>query len=380
MTHTRKLAVTAVVLLLGLTLAGCGRQDAITGAAPGDDYETMDLDKDFGGLTPTDEAADFGDADFAAMDVADADSETGDALQDDPEVLAYEQAALAEGPTHGPRPEIIVLRLTWGQLAGLAEDMVDPEDVLDWSGGLSVDRGVVVARRLILFEKPRDHLVRPRPDRGTLTWVSRTGRHFDGLVLEIIVPPAAEPDAADAPVNMLRLRTEQIAFETPVADLVGQDRTVAVDDQGNAFRLEGFHLGDVDLCPKGFLGGIWVSEPRVLDDGTEAPGGWFKGRWLSLWGRPVGVLRGRYGVDSAGERVFYGKAVSRDGRFLALLEGVWTPADDEGRGGFQGRWFNRALTMEGVLGGGYVQVPDRPGGTFGGRYAALCDEDSESIE
>lgn len=380
MKSTWKLAATVATLLLGLALAGCSGQDGITSAAPGDDYETMDLDKDFGGLTPTDEVADFGDADFAAMDAADAETETGDALQDDPEVLAYEQAALGEGPAHGPRPEITVLRLTWGQLAGLAEDMVDPEDVLDWSGGLSVDRGVVVARRLILFEKPRDHLVRPRPDRRTLTWVSHTGRHFDGLVVEIIVPPAEEPAAEDAPVNMLRLRTEQIDFETPVADLAGQDRTVAVDDQGNAFRLEGFHLGDVDLCPKGFLGGIWVSAPRVLGDGTEAPGGWFKGRWLSIWGRPVGVLRGRYGVDSAGERVFYGKAVSRDGRFLALLEGVWTPADGEGHGGFQGRWFNRALTVEGVLGGGYTQVPDRPGGTFGGRYAALCDEDSESIE
>ncbi|HPF35791.1 MAG TPA: hypothetical protein P5571_09290 [Candidatus Krumholzibacteria bacterium] len=377
MTTIKTTGLLAIALIL-LALTGCGSQDDPAAVTAADDYETMDLDKAFGGLTVSDEAADFGDADLAAMSAADIDADIDDALQDDPEVLAYEQAALGEAAPDSARPEITVLRLTWGQLAGLPEDLDDPADLLDWSGGLSVDRGLVVARRRILFEA-RDHLVRPRPDRQTLTWVSWTGRHYDGLLIEIIVPPASADDPAAAP-NMFHLRTGPLQLDIPVAELAGLDRTADVDAAGNALRLEGFHLGDADVCPKGFLGGAWVADPRMLDDGTEVPGGWFKGRWLSLWGRPVGVLRGRYGVNEAGEKVFFGKAVNHEGRFLALIEGEWTPGGTAGQGEFHGRWYNAALSVEGVLGGGYLQVPGRPGGTFSGRYAGLCDEDGESID
>lgn len=379
---SKNLGLLAVILLLGLGLSGCSEQNDPTAAAAGDDYEAMDLDKAYGGLTVSDEAADFGDAEIMAMEEADTDAETGDPLQDDLEVLGYEQAALADGPEDParPRPVITVLRLTWGRLDGLPGDLDDPEDLLDWSGGLTVDRGVVVARRLILFEKPRDHLVRPRPDRQTLGWVSHTGRHYDGLIVEIIEPPLPPEAAADAAPNMFRLRTPQIDLEIPVAELAGTDRTATVDDLGNALRLEGFHLGDLDLCPKGFLGGVWVADPQVLDYGSEVAGGRFKGRWVSLWGRPVGVMRGRYGVNEAGERVFFGKTIRRDGRFLALFEGTWSPGEEPGQGSFRGEWVNAALTLEGVLGGRYLQVPERPGGYFGGRYAGLCDEDAESID
>lgn len=383
------LGIVAMLTLLGLTMTGCSETDPVgTEQVAVDDYETMDLDKANGGLTFTDEEPGFGDDYFAAADMEDADAETGDPLEDDAEVAMYEQQLLDEDPADPdrPRPVITVVRLTWGQLDGLVEDMDEDIDALDWSGSFIVDRGIVVPRRVILFERPRDHLLRPlndegRPVRNAVAWVSHTGPHFDGLILEIIERPV-HPDSTQPPMNVAHLRMPEMGIELdiPVADLAGMDETRPVDENGNALRLEGFHLGDLDLCPKGFLAGIWVDEDIVLEDGTVVEGGFFKGRWMSLWGRPQGHLRGRYGVNEDGEQVFFGKYIGRDGRIRGLLNGEYEAMDENGVGHFLGRWINGAETVQGVLGGDYVQVEDRPGGFFSGRWAALCDEDAGTID
>jgi hypothetical protein len=63
-----------------------------------------------------------------------------------------------------------------------------------------------------------------------------------------------------------------------------------------------------------------------------------------------------------------------------LLAGTWQAADENGRGRFHGEWHNAAETVEGVLGGDFVQVHARPGGFFSGRWAMLCDQEAvESI-
>ncbi len=381
------LGIVAMLILLVMGLTGCSETNpTATDQVAVDDYETMDLDKAYGGLTATDEQIDFDDPYFATVAVEDVEieAETEDPLQDDLEVELYEQQNLGQADPAGgrPRPIITVVRLTWGQLDGLPEDIIETDEPLDWSGLFQADRGIVVARRLILFEKPRDHVVRPRIDRHTVAFVSHTGPHYDGLVLEIIEPPAGPADstATDMGPNMIHLRTPQLNLDLNVADLAGMSETFTVDDLGNALRLEGFHLSDLDLCPKGFLSGIWVDEDLVLEDGTVVEGGFFKGRWMSLWGRAMGHMRGRYGVNDAGEQVFFGKYISRTGRFKGLLEGMYEAMDENGHGTFSGQWINRAGTVEGVLGGGYVQIADRPGGFFSGRWATLCDEDAESIE
>jgi hypothetical protein len=99
-----------------------------------------------------------------------------------------------------------------------------------------------------------------------------------------------------------------------------------------------------------------------------------------VWGRLKGAVRGRYGIDDAGNRVFFGKYINRSGHIRGLIDGTWEPAVEGGRGTFSGEWINGSETVEGVLGGQYIQAAERPGGFFSGRYAGLCDEDAESIE
>jgi len=135
-------------------------------------------------------------------------------------------------------------------------------------------------------------------------------------------------------------------------------------------------LTDLDLCPKGFLAGIWVARPLVDADGTVLADGFFKGRWVNVWGSMMGYLRGRYGVNDAGENVFFGKYINRGGQFRGILAGTYGPNAETGRGEFHGNWINAAETVEGVLGGQYVQIPDRPGGFFSGRWATLCDPEA----
>jgi len=384
MKHRNIISVIALLALLGLGLTGCGETSnpSATDSVAVDDYDAMDLDKAYGGLTFTDESPDFADDYYAQAAIEDLDTETDDPLQDDLEVLAFEADLLDQDPVDPdrPRPQITILRLTWGQLDGLIEDIDEIVEPVDWSGMVRVDRGLVVARRTILFEKPRDHVVRPRIDRHTVAFVSHTGPHYDGLIIEIIEPPVSPLQVADLAPNMLRILTPQIELELEMDALAGMDQTHLVDDLGNAIRLEGFHLSDLDLCPKGFLHGIWVAQEIVNEEGTLIADGFFKGRWVDVWGRLRGAVRGRYGIDSEGDQVFFGKYINRSGHFQGMLQGTWEPAAEGERGTFNGRWINRARTVEGVLGGQYIQADNRPGGYFGGRYAGLCDNDRGSIE
>lgn len=362
--------------LAALALAGCGTQGdggPAAGPDPADPWTALDLDAEYGGLTPRDEPVAFGDPALAAELAADAGQDAGDPLAADPEVLALEALA-ATPPDSGaaPRPRFTFLRVVWGQLQSPADTLASPQEgpeTLDWSGSLRVDRGVIVVRRVILFERPGDHLVYPRPDRRAVAWVSRTGRHHDGLLVEIIEPPA-RPDSTGAlpPPNRLHFDTPPLSVTFDVAALAGLERIVPVAPEGNAVRFSGFGLLAPYGCPKGFLGGLWRAE------GDSS--GTFQGRWMNLHGRLAGFVRGGWGYDGAGERVLVGKWIDRDGRFRGLLRGRWEPGAEPGQGGFRGHWANAAGTREGLFGGQYLCLPDRPGGSFAGRWATLCDDEA----
>jgi hypothetical protein len=379
MKRTRTTAILIGLALGALWLGGCSDEPAVTGTTVVgvDDYTALDLDAAYGGLTATDEPAAFGDPYFTAADFEDLDAASDDPLQNDPEVRAAEDAAGDPGAQN--RPDITVLRLTWGQLGAGVEDIVETDDALDWSGMLRVDAGIAVVRRVILFERPRDHVVRPRINRHTVAWVSHTGPHYDGLIVEIIAPRGTpggndDPGAAsgdDPVVPMLHLVTPLLELDIPLAALGGMDATHPVDDLGNALRLEGHRLADEELCPKGFLSGVWVAE----EDPESGAAGYFKGRWVGLWGHLNGHLRGVYGVDEAGEPVFYGKLISRSGRFQGLLRGTYAIGEEPGHGVFDGVWVDDAETVQGRLGGEWIQMPERPAGFFSGRWATLCGEE-----
>lgn len=363
----------ALLWILAVGLAGCGNDGDPTGTndVGVDDYDAMDMNEAYGGLTATDEQPAFGDAEVEQIAAEDRDAASDDPLQTDPEVAAYEDDLSDPAAPDSLRPTITAVKLTWGRLDGPLADAAESDEPTDWSGMFRVDRGLVVVRRLILFERPRDHLVRPRIDRRTVSWVSHTGPHYDGLIVEIIEPPVLPDSPGDGPPlpNMVHLVTPRVSFDLPVADLDGIDRTDTIDDQGDALRVEGHLVTGDELCPKGFLSGIWMPDPA-----TEATDdGYFKGRWVSVWGVVRGFVRGRYGVNDAGEQVFFGKYIGNAGRFRGLISGNWESADANGHGRFQGRWVDAAETVEGLLGGDYIHVPERPGGFFSGRWATLCD-------
>jgi hypothetical protein len=384
-----KLSFLLTLLVAGaMLMVGCSSTDetlTATSDVASDDYEAMDLDQEYGGLTFTDEEEAFGDDYFTLADAEDLDAVSEDPVQYDLDVLDYE-AVVAAGDcdsTQHNKPVISVLRVLWGQLDGDIQDILEDFEPTDWSGMLSVDRGIVAVRRMVLFEKPGDKLIMPRLNRRTIQWRSHTGPHYDGLIFEIIEPPmlpvdqpAGETDDDEVvpEINMLHFTTPLFSLDVPVADLPGMDETYPVDETGNAVRFEGMLLGEGDICPQGFLTGIWKNE-------ENKDGGIFKGRWMDTWGFLRGYVRGAYGLDEEGERVFYGKYIGRGGRIEGLLEGTWAPGEDDGRGEFNGNWIGKSGMINGVLGGRYVQAAERPGGFFSGRWATICAEDAvESIQ
>ncbi len=359
-----------------LLLWGCGQdRDGPTGAGEvADDYSAIDLDHPDGGLTPTDEPALAADPYVKAALAADAAAAADDPLAADPEVARLERLAQADPPPGGPRPRITFLRVTWGMLdaAPDAQRAGDDPQPLDWSGLMRVERGLLIVRRLIDFERPGDHLVRPRIDRHTVAWVSHTGPDHDGLLVQILEPPAA-PDSLGPPPppNRLHFRTGPLSRTFDLAELAGLELTVPVDGAGNAVRFCGHQLTSPPPCPRGFLAGLWRAE--------SDSNGLLIGQWCSLHGRLDGFVRGGFGRNAAGEGVFRGKYLSREGRFRGFVRGTWDSPGPGLPGHFQGHWVDAAGAPEGVLGGEIVRLrDDRPGGFFAGRWVMTCGDSPPS--
>jgi hypothetical protein len=277
------------------------------------------------------------------------------------------------------RPRFTFLRLTWGDLEAMPDSItgrVEDGELVDWSGSLRVDRGILVIRRVILFERPFDSIVRPRPARNVVAWNSHTGGHVDGLLVQIIEPPRdedgdGEVDPGKSDPNQLHVVTPQFEQSFLVDDLNTLDQVFPAATEGEAIHFAGFDLSNLDPCPKGFLAGIWHDDPA-----TEDGSGFFRGRWVGLYGVTQGHVMGGYGFTEDGERVFFGKYISRSGQFRGLLRGTWDPGEDPGTGLFRGQWINASEEVEGVLGGRYLDRVDRPGGFFQGRWATLCDDEA----
>jgi len=392
MTPTR--LMTLLALLLGLLLMiGCSNDaDSPLAADPsgGDDYESLDFNDPHGGLTASDEEEAFGDPSLKAMLLAEDGEIVDDPLALDPEVLALEEAGRRTGGMHERhRPRFTYLRLRWGMLRG-PDDSVSiepPCDVVDWTGEIHTDRGLVVVKRVIRFERPYDHIIWPRLNPRTVAFQSRTGCHFDGLVLQIIERPEVGEDATDVEPeqpNQLHINLPHYTATFDVADLAKLDLIEDVTESGAQIQLTGFKLQDIDVCPKGFLSGRWrrlTRDPSLAVTDTVDHGvrmGSLAGAWYSLDGRIKGFLRGGYGVDADGQRVFRGKAIDRRGRFHALLAGTWEPAAGDDLASFRGDWILASGRVEGILGGTAQPVDGYPGGFFTGRWTTLCDDEAES--
>ncbi len=376
--RTWKLLITLTLALgLAYALTGCDGDSGnrLTGGdqVGVDNYDELDFNLEYGGLTATDEPGAFDDPFLMAMVAEEENEVSDDPLLLDPEVLAMEAMANEpELPDDPPRPRFTFLRITWGMLDGPVDSLGrfdETVDLIDWSGLLRVDRGIVVVRRIFRFERPYDHLVYPRLDRQTVAWFSHTGYHFDGLLIEIIERPQDLVSVVDTEPNMLHFITGPFTQSFTVEELPILDEIFPVSPEPNAIRFTGFRLSDIARCPKGFLSGIWLS--------TDESRGLFKGRWVGLFGHLHGHLRGGWGLNDEGERILVGKYIGLHGHFRGLVRGTWEPIPDmPGHGRFHARWHGGNAEVMGVLGGRYFHLPTRPGGFFDGRWATYCDEEA----
>jgi hypothetical protein len=357
----------AILALLALPLfllaAGCGENSPVDteNGNPGDEQMT-DLNSEFGGYTATDESPAFGDDELAKL------AEDGEPAED-PVADQPEYTELREHPT----TDVYYLRLAWGMLEGDSANTV----VTDWSGSLRLDRGAIVAERVLLFEG-EDHIVRPRTERTLLEIVSQTKPHWDGVLVTILDPE----DTLQSAENQLAIALGPFELTLAMSELASIDTIIDVDGIGNQVSITGALVVDPP-CARGFLSGVW--------DRTDFEGGTFRGRWTTVRGWASGFVRGHWGVNDDGMNVFFGKYIGEDGEFRGFLRGRWGRADGRGAGWFRGYWYDADGEPFGTLHGawkhewrGHPAETDnrRPNGFFHGRWKEACFgiESEEPIE
>lgn len=371
-------------------LTGCSEDNAtpVSAAAGGDDYSQIDFSQPYGGLTASDEDVAFGDESLLGVSLAEEGEEVLDPVADDPQVRELEEMGRRPmDPNNPDRPHFTFVHLRWGMLRDMMDSVAitPPCDVTDWTGSLHVDRGIVVVRRVIRFERPRDHIIFPRLDRQTVGLVSHTACGFDGVVLQIMERPQEydAPDSLQQEPNMLHINLGEFTMDLAVRDLAGMEEVYDVGSLGNKVAVTGFTLSDLEICPKGFLSGHFRRLPEdrpdsvSIDDRAGQRLGVFAGVWRGLEGRIGGFLRGGYGLDANGQRVFIGKYIGPRGHFRGLIRGTWEPGESaDMMAQFRGQWAGAGGQAEGLLGGEAFAVEGTPGGFFTGRWTTLCDDEA----
>lgn len=373
----------ALLAILLIALAGCSNDDPIGPAGSeiaGDDWSAIDFDAPFGGLTMADEPIAFGDPELLEGDTAIEGEVYDDPVADEPEVRALmemmDDPTEPGDPDQPQRPQFTFVKILWGKIGVESEPPVERLDdgtVIDWSGELTVDRGIVVVRRVIGFYGPDSYLVQPRPDRRTVVWQSQVSRGHHGLLIQIIEPPHRNRDGQDdpddpPPPNMLHFSSGPFSQSFEVCDLAEMDMLYDVDVPDQAISFTGFTLDNSHPCPQGMMIGRWLGDQQ---DGPAE--GTFRGRWVGLNGPVTGYMRGAYGINENGERVMFGKYIGRNGRCLGLLAGTWEIGPRPGYGWFQGRWFGRHEELRGRLRGEFQLHETLPVGSFQGRWSGICD-------
>jgi hypothetical protein len=340
-------ALLALVLLLG---QGCSN-DVTEAETVSDDV--LNLTDTYGGYQATGEAPGFGDPELLSLE--------GSEPANDP----VAGTALVDSLGNLPNRDVYMLELLWGQL----QYDSSVTTATDWSGSLTVERGAVVAARLIQFEAG-DYLVRPRPNAQMAEWVSQTGPHFDGILFFIYDP---EPDSFDTE-NTVTLNTASYSRTFTMSELVDIEEIVDVGE--NQVSISGFQTVPLE-CGEGFLAGRWLRLPNER--------GRFQGHWISSDGYLLGHLRGHFGIRDDGEQVMFGKWISIGGAFRGLLRGEWgydpeIESLDAATGWLNGRWDNAAGTKLGDFGGNWVSLPPPPRdgngigyGNGGGNGDGVCD-------
>jgi hypothetical protein len=319
-------------------LAGCQSMTGSTDApaASGDTWAQQDNFTDpNGGYTFQSETAAFGDPALLQMEITErSDFAAPDSIPSDSTETAF------------------FVRLTWGQLEGNPASTTP----LDWSGSIGVDAGGFAVVRTIGFEILQgDHLL-PRTNRQSLEFVSHTTTRFDGVLL-LVHPEATFGGTAAA--GSLTFSTGPLTQSWTFDALRTAHLVIPVGDAGNAVAVTGLPLRPRPAnCGQGFVRGAWAHRETGENEPVR---GFFRGLWVLDDGRAVGHIHGHFGTNAAGEHVWFGKIIGRDGRVIGLASGTYTPNADPATAG--GTFAGDIVTQEGGPVAGHTEgryLPGRP--------------------
>jgi hypothetical protein len=367
----RNLLAISIIASLLVLASGCQWLNDTTSPEPVETAQVVDLDSPTGGFTFSDEEPAFGEDELyePMLNEIAIDDTTADC--DSVQYLARNRHALH-----------FRLRALWGNLSLTYGETVEAEYCqLDWSGGMHIDGGAIVIERLIAFEC-EDSIT--RENLSTISWVSHTEPHVDGIQVSIVIPwgPADSTEAYVEP--KLTIETGPFSRTFTVEELMSLSLIEPVDDCGNGISINSQVL--TAFCPHGFLAGVWKNvppdtiPPADTTDTEKIVLGKFRGIWISERGGPGGYLRGVFGLNSDGEHVFFGKYIDMTGRFVGILRGdyglspVLTADTAYPYGFFKGIWINRDRMVAGRLKGHWIS--GEPGfGFFHGIWGADCTEE-----
>lgn len=324
-------------------IAGC---DSMTNDnnAPGTSADAWVQQDNFvdanGGYTFSTETAAFGDPALMQMEIGESSDLTSpaDSLPSDTTGAAF------------------LVRLSWGQLQGNRSSTA----VTDWSGSIHVDQGAFGVLRTVGFERLQgDHLVMPRADRRSLEFVSHTSTRFDGLLL-IVRPNVPVSGSASAATGNLSFATGPFTQSWTFDELRTAHLVIPVGDAGNAVSVAGMPLRPRPAadCGQGFVRGAWAHRETAADAAVR---GFFRGVWVLDDGRPIGHIRGHFGTNDAGDNVWFGKIIARDGHALGLARGTYVPNPDPAVAG--GSFSGNIVSSEGGPVTGHTEgryLPGRP--------------------
>jgi hypothetical protein len=335
-----------VCFLAGLlVLSGCANDtDDPPGTVPppaGED--NLDLEAENGGFTTEAEAPAFGDPALALSPGEE--SAIDDPVEDEPDVR--DMAGM-------PGAKRYVLSVFWGMLenVGSPDDPgVDGTDY-DWSGQLEAQKGAVVLRSVVSFERADGDSILARSSRARIAWHSSTGVGFDGIRLFLIRPRSLGSDPTEGKDSLFFQAGSYTRIFT-WDELATLDEDVRVDESGNQISFQAQLVEPTTSHLGGFLRGRW----SAIAEGDSV--GRFEGVWVGIRGQAFGTFRGIYGTRAGGEQVFFGKYIDPDGAFLGILRGRWgvtgVEQDRNGEsvvhGWFRGSWVNAENSELGEIAG-----------------------------
>jgi hypothetical protein len=368
----RMFVVLVAVLGLLVLSIGCSKEPVTTNNNTSGDA----IAQEFDGLTTSSESPAFGDESIVAEE--NQEEEYSDPLTVNP---------MIDSLMRNVDVQVYHFRALWGRL--LPDSTVTTKT--DWTGSLTLSRGIEILRKVIHFEPGSDSIL-TRTQRNLIEWVSVTASGNDGIAVDLIIPKpklhtdttityvkdstgdsteVLKIDTLPVPPVKLEFKTGPYTNIFSLEELARLDTVVSLTDS-NAVAFNAFQMTRIP-CPRGFLAGFWGYDSTGL--------GIFRGSWINHKWEVQGYFQGHFKTDTTGENVFVGKWINKTGDFAGLLKGTWgvnpnensnEHAKDHAGGWFSGRIFDANIDTIGVVVGSYKNGGEEKPGFLQGRWKLTC--------